>query len=80
MMHTSALPTGVHLCAWGRVDGGRGNAMDMTLGLPAASLRPLGLGDLPTDYVFPIPVRGTSAKPQVDLVRCACCLCSLPGI
>ena len=53
--------------------------MDMTLGLPAASLRPLGLGDLPADYVFPIPVRGTSAKPQVDLIRRACCPCPLPG-
>jgi hypothetical protein len=53
------------------MDAGRGNAMDMTLGLPAASLRPLGLGNLADDYVFPIPVRGTSAKPQVDLIRCA---------
>ena len=45
--------------------------MDMTLGVPSASLRPLGLTDLPLDYVFPIAVRGTSAQPQIDFVRCA---------
>ena len=44
--------------------------MDMTLGLPAASLRALGLRDLPADYVFPIAVRGTSAAPQIDFIGC----------
>jgi hypothetical protein len=61
---------GIHLAAWGRVDTARGSAMDMTLGLPADSLRPLGLRDLADDYVFPLAVRGTSAAPQIDLVRC----------
>jgi len=60
---------GVHLAAWGKVDTGRGNAIDMTLGIPGPSLLPLGLTDLPEDYVFTIPMRGTSQHPEIDIVR-----------
>ena len=77
------MPAGVHLAAWGKVDTGRGNAIDMTLGIPAPSLLPLGLTDLPSDYVFMIPMRGTSQHPEVDIVRqgpCICMLCSLRKI
>ena len=60
---------GVHLAAWGKVDTGRGNAIDMTLGIPGPSLLPLGLTDLSEDYVFTIPMRGTSQHPEIDIVR-----------
>ena len=59
----------MHLAAWGKVDTGRGNAIDMTLGIPGPSLLPLGLTDLPEDYVFTIPMRGTSQHPEIDIVR-----------
>lgn len=60
---------GIHLCCWGRVDPGKGSAVDMTIGLPKPSLLPLGLGDLPDDYVLTIPVRGNSQQPDVDFGR-----------
>lgn len=41
----------------------------MTLGIPGPSLLPLGLTDLPEDYVFTIPMRGTSQHPEIDIVR-----------
>ena len=65
----------MHLAAWGRIDTGRGNAIDMTLGIPGPSLLPLGLTDLPDDYVFMIPMHGTSTHPEVDIIRwgASCC-------
>lgn len=57
------------MAAWGRIDTGRGNAIDMTLGIPGPSLLPLGLTDLPEDYVFMIPMHGTSTHPEVDIIR-----------
>ncbi len=68
-MLSVAWLAGVHLAAWGKVDTGRGNAIDMTLGIPGPSLLPLGLTDLPEDYVFTIPMRGTSQHPEIDIVR-----------
>ncbi len=62
---------GVHLAAWGRIDTGRGNAIDMTLGIPGPSLLPLGLTDLPEDYVFMIPMHGSSTHPEIDIIRWA---------
>lgn len=59
----------MQLAAWGKVDTGRGNAIDMTLGIPGPSLLPLGLTDLPEDYIFMIPMRGTSQHPVIDIVR-----------
>ncbi len=59
----------MHLAAWGKVDTARGNAIDMMLGIPGPSLLPLGLTDLPEDYVFVIPMRGTSQHPEIDIVR-----------
>ena len=60
---------GVRLAFWGRVL--PGEALELTLGLPAATLAPLGLSELPPDYVFAIPVRGTSRQPRIDWVKCA---------
>lgn len=68
---------GVHLAAWGRIDTGRGSAIDMTLGIPGPSLLPLGLTDLPEDYVFMIPMHGTSTHPEIDIMRwAASCRCN----
>lgn len=60
---------GVQLAFWGRVL--PGEALELTLGLPAVTLAPLGLSDLPPGYVFAIPVRGTSRQPRIDWVKCA---------
>ena len=57
------------MCCWGRVDPARGNAVDATIGVPSSSLAPLGLQDLPEDFVFAIPVRGSSQQPDFDFVR-----------
>lgn len=62
---------GIRMCCWGRVDPTRGNAVDATIGVPSSSLAPLGLRDLPEDFVFAIPVRGSSQQPDFDFVRCA---------
>ncbi|CAL8461617.1 g1148 [Coccomyxa elongata] len=60
---------GIQMCCWGRVDPARGNAVDATIGVPSSSLAPLGLQDLPEDFVFAIPVRGSSQQPEFDLAR-----------
>ena len=71
-MHEDDCPfIGVHLAVWGRIDTAHGMAMDMTLGLPAASLASIGLRDLPPDYVFTIPLRGTANRPEVNWAKCA---------
>ncbi len=65
------------MAAWGRIDTGRGSAIDMTLGIPGPSLLPLGLTDLPEDYVFMIPMHGTSTHPEIDIMRwAASCRCN----
>lgn len=60
---------GVQLAFWGCVL--PGEALELTLGLPAASLAPLGLSNLPADFVFAIPIRGTSRQPRIDWIKCA---------
>ncbi|EIE22084.1 hypothetical protein COCSUDRAFT_43058 [Coccomyxa subellipsoidea C-169] len=60
---------GIRMCCWGRVDPTRGNTVDATIGVPSSSLAPLGLRDLPEDFVFAIPVRGSSQQPDFDFVR-----------
>ena len=71
--HCSAMhpcsDAGVQLAFWGRML--PGEVLEMTLGLPAATLAPLGLSGLPPGYVFAIPVRGTSRQPRIDWVKCA---------
>ncbi|KAK9846403.1 hypothetical protein WJX81_003127 [Elliptochloris bilobata] len=57
---------GMRLAFWGQVL--PGEVLELTLGLPAATLTPLGLSGLPPDYVFAIPVRGTSRQPRIDWV------------
>jgi len=64
-----ARAAGVQLAFWGRVL--PGEALELTLGLPAASLAPLGLRDLPAGYVFAIPIRGTARQPKIDWIKCA---------
>jgi hypothetical protein len=60
---------GIHLCCWGKVEPSKKDAVDMTIGLPKPSLLPLGLGDIPEDYVLTIPVRGSSQQPDVGFGR-----------
>lgn len=47
-----------------------GNAVSMTLGLPALTLRRMGITRAITDdYVLPIKISGVSHAPEVDLAR-----------
>ena len=50
---------------WGQVDTAN-NVMDMTLGIPADSLAATGIKSLPSDYVLPVPVKGTPQSPIVN--------------
>ena len=50
---------------WGQVDTAS-NVMDMTLGIPADSLAATGIKSLPSDYVLPVPVKGTPQSPVVN--------------
>lgn len=60
--------SGMQLCMWGKVDTSRGNAVSMTLGLPALTLRRMGITRAITDdYVLPIKISGVSHAPEVDL-------------
>ena len=59
----------MQLAFWGRVL--PGEALELTLGVPAASLAPLGLSGLAADFVFAIPIRGTTRQPRIDWIKCA---------
>jgi len=53
------------------MDAAQRSTVDFTIGIPYTSLAPLGLKELPDDYVFTIPVRGSPQQPSIDLVGCA---------
>ncbi len=57
--------TGVHVIMWGQVDTVN-NVLDMTLGIPADTLAAIGIKTLPSDYVLPVPVKGTPQAPVVN--------------
>ena len=47
-----------------------GNAVAMTLGLPAMTLRRMGITKaISDDFVLPIKITGVSSSPDVDIVR-----------
>jgi hypothetical protein len=60
--------TGVHLAVWGTVDADK--HVDMTLAIPADTLRRVGLTRLPASTVLPIQVKGSIKRPDVDWLRC----------
>lgn len=60
--------TGVHLAVWGSVDADK--RVDMTLAIPADTLRRVGLTRLPASTVLPIQLKGTIKHPVVDWIRC----------
>lgn len=53
---------------WGQVDT-TNNVLDMTLGLPADTLAAVGITTLPSDYVLPVPMKGTPQAPEVNWAR-----------
>lgn len=59
------------MCCWGNMDATQRSTVDFTIGVSCTSLAPLGLMELPDDYVFTIPVRGSPQQPSIDLVGCA---------
>lgn len=61
---------------WGSVDSQVGGAVDITLGLPADTLRRLGLS-APDGHVLPIAVGGTSDGYKVDWSTCVSVLSEL---
>ncbi|DBA71326.1 hypothetical protein WJX79_000596 [Trebouxia sp. C0005] len=56
---------GVHIIMWGQVDT-VDDVLDMTLGIPADTLAATGIKELPSDYVLPVPVKGTPQAPNVN--------------
>jgi hypothetical protein len=56
---------GVHLVVWGTVDSQIDGPVDVTLGIPADTLKRLGL-DVPADHVLPVSIGGTSDAYRVD--------------
>jgi hypothetical protein len=64
---SSGWCTGVHLAVWGTVDADK--HVDMTLAIPADTLRRVGLTRLPASTVLPIQVKGTIKRPDVDWLR-----------
>ena len=59
---------GVHLCTWGRVDP-VSSSLDIALGVPADTLKLVGLKHVDRGAMLVIPVRGTSSSPRVDWVE-----------
>ncbi|DBA87659.1 TPA: hypothetical protein ACH3X1_004668 [Trebouxia sp. C0004] len=59
---------GVHVIMWGHVDT-VDDVLDMTLGIPADTLAATGIKELPSDYVLPVPVKGTPQAPNVNWGR-----------
>ncbi len=53
---------------WGQVDTVN-DELDMTLGIPADTLAATGIKELPSDYVLPVPVKGTPQAPNVNWGR-----------
>ena len=61
-------PAGVHVIMWGQIDT-VSNVLDMTLGIPADTLAATGIKTLPSDYVLPVPVKGSPQAPLVNWAK-----------
>jgi len=65
---TVDIHAGLHLCTWGSISP-MDNKLDVSLGLPPAALRMVGLKAVEEQDMLVIPVRGTTSRPRVDWVQ-----------
>jgi hypothetical protein len=63
----------MHLALWGTVDTNT-NSINMTVGLPAATLAKAGVKGLPPGYLLPVAVLGPLHRPQVAWNAAGVCL------
>ena len=57
---------GLHLVTWGSGFPHADNKVDMTIGIPADTLKMAGITAVPEDAMLTVGVKGTTSRPKFD--------------